>query len=240
MGLQVQKRAGNVTLVSSYTWSHEIDYIAASGNSYGNNGRPQYPDDNNLNKSNGDLDMRHRWVTGMVLQAISGILTVESGQWYTVNQNFDTENNGLEEFCGNCRARPDYVPGQGPDAGQRQVNPADVTMKWFNTNAFQAAVPGPLGNVGRNTIEGPGYGNFDAAIAKSFPLRESARLKFQAEFYNFTNSSNWVVEPPGSSSSPHSLLLNNPLPQENINTIFGTMQGDRGGQVLQFSLRLDF
>jgi len=87
---------------------------------------------------------------------------------------------------------------------------------------------------------GLGYGNFDAAIAKSFPLQESARLKFQAEFYNFTNSSNWVVEPPGSSSSPHSLLLNNPLPQENINTIFGTMQGDRGARVLQFSLRLDF
>ena len=103
MGIKVEKRAGYVNLVSSYTWSHKLDNWAASGLSYGNNGRPSYPDYNKINKGNGDLDVRHRWASGFVLQApfgrgqrfasgvnravnlivsgwqIAGIFTVESG-----------------------------------------------------------------------------------------------------------------------------------------------------------------
>ncbi len=261
-GLKVEKRAGNVTLVSSYTWSHKLDNFAASGLSYGNNGRPSYPDRNNLNKANGDLDVRHRWASGFVLQApfgrgqrwgsqvnrladllvggwqISGIFTVESGQWFTPSQNFDTGNNGQQQFCGNCRTRPDYVPGQDPNAGPRTVNPADVTVKWFNINAFQAAANGTIGNVGRNTIHGPGYGNLDGSIAKNFKLTESFRLKFQAELYNFTNSVNFLVDNPG--SSPNSFRMPNRTPAQNLNTPFGAMLADRGGRVLQFSARIEF
>ena len=99
------------------------------------------------------------------------------------------------------------VPGQDPNAGARKVNPADVSVKWFNVNAFQAAANGTIGNVGRNTIHGPGYANLDASIAKNFPITESARVKFQAEFYNFTNSVNFLVDNPG--SSPNSFLMQN-------------------------------
>jgi len=168
----------------------------------------------------------------------SGIFTVESGQWFTPSQSFDTGNNGDRAFCGNCRTRPDLVPGQNPNAGPRKVNPADVSVKWFNINAFQAAANGTIGNVGRNTVEGPGYANLDAAIAKNFPIKESVRLKFQVECYNFTNSVNFLVDNPG--SSPNSFRMPNRTPQQNVNTSFGAMLADRGGRVLQFSLRLDF
>ena len=262
MGIKVEKRAGLVNLISSYTWSHKLDNWAASGLSYGNNGRPSYPDRNAINKGNGDLDMRHRWASGFVLEApfgrgrrfasnvnrgvnllvagwqLSGIFTVESGQWFTPSQEFDTGNNGNRAYCGNCRTRPDYVPGQDPNAGPRKVNPADVTVKWFNVNAFQAAANGTIGNVGRNTIEGPGYGNLDSSIAKSFPFTESTRLKFQAEFYNFTNSVNFLVDNPG--SSPNAFRMQNRTPAQNAKTLFGALLADRGGRVLQFSLRLEF
>ena len=262
MGIKVEKRTGNVNVVSSYTWSHKLDNWAASGLSYGNNGRPSYPDYNKINKGNGDLDVRHRWASGFVMQApfgrgqrfgssvsppvnqliggwqLSGIFTVESGQWFTPSQEFDTGNNGNRSYCGNCRTRPDYVPGQNPNAGPRQVNPASVAVKWFNVNAFQAAANGTIGNVGRNTVEGPGYGNLDASVAKNFLITESVRLKFQAEFYNFTNSVNFLVDNPG--SSPNSFRMQNRTPAQNVNTPFGAMLADRGGRVLQFSLRLDF
>jgi len=262
MGLKIDKRAGDVSIVSAYTYSHKLDNWAASGLSYGNNGRPSYPEYNPINKGNGDLDVRHRWTTGFVLQApfgrgkkylsganhlvnqlvsgwqAAGIFTVESGQWFTPSQEFDTGNNGNRSYCGNCRTRPDYVPGQDPNAGPRKVNPTDVTVKWFNVNAFQAAANGTIGNVGRNTIHGPGYANLDASLAKSFPITESARVKFQAEFYNFTNSTNFLVDNPG--SSPNSLRMPNRTPAQNMTTSFGAMLADRGGRVLQFSLRLDF
>jgi len=262
MGVKVDKRVGSVNVVSSYTFSHKLDNWAASGLSYGNNGRPSYPDYNKINKGNGDLDVRHRWSSGFVMQApfgrgrkylsaanhfvnqmvsgwqASGIFTVESGQWFTPSQEFDTGNNGNRSYCGNCRTRPDYVPGQDPNAGPRQVNPTDVTVKWFNVNAFQAAANGTIGNVGRNTVHGPGYANLDASLAKSFPLTETARFKFQAEFYNFTNSTNFLVDNPG--SSPNSFRMPNRTPAQNLTTSFGAMLADRGGRVLQFSLRLDF
>jgi hypothetical protein len=108
-------RAGNLNLLTSYTWSHEIDDWCASGNSYGNNGRPFVPFQpyvihNNLNKASGDLDVRQRWVSAFVLNApfghgqrwgshvnsavnqaiagwqVSGIPTLETGQWFTVNK----------------------------------------------------------------------------------------------------------------------------------------------------------
>jgi len=50
----------------------------------------------------------------------------------------------------------------------------------FNISAFRAAANGTIGNIGRNTVAGPGYANLDAAIAKSFPIAESVRLKFQS------------------------------------------------------------
>ncbi len=262
LGVRVDKRLGNVTVISSWTWSHAIDNWAASGLSYGNNGRPSYPEYERQNKANGDLDVRHRWASGFVLQApfgrgqrlasnvgpllnhvisgwqVSGIFTVESGQWFTPSQEFDTGNNGNRAFCGNCRTRPDYVPGQNPNNGPHKVDPTDVRVKWFNVGAFQAAANGTIGNIGRNTVHGPGYANLDAAIAKNFRLAESARLKFQAEFYNFTNSVNFLVDLPG--SSPNSFRMRNRTPEQNANTPFGAMLTDRGGRVLQLSLRLDF
>ncbi|MBI3684397.1 MAG: hypothetical protein HY235_28825, partial [Acidobacteria bacterium] len=86
--------------------------------------------------------------------------------------------------------------------------------------------------------EGPGYGNLDAAIAKNFKLTESSRLKFQAEFYNFTNSVNFLVDNPG--SSPNSFRMPNRTPAQNMTTSFGALLADRGGRVLQFSARIDF
>ena len=65
LGVKIEKRVGSVNLVSSYTWSHKLDNWAASGLSYGNNGRPSYPEYNRINKGNGDLDVRHRWASGL-------------------------------------------------------------------------------------------------------------------------------------------------------------------------------
>jgi hypothetical protein len=269
MGIQIQKRAGDVNFLTSYSWSHEIDNWSASGNSYGNNGRPfvpimPYVIHNNLNKANGDLDIRHRWVSSFVLGApfgrgqrwgssansvvnqvisgwqISGILTLESGQWFTVNENFDTQNINGRTFCGNCRQRPDFVPGQNPNKGPHKVSPTDNTVKWWNIDAFQPAAPGLEGNEGRNTLLGDGFRNLNGAISKDFPIRESVKLKFRAEFFNLTNTPSFLPSFAPGSTSPASLYLLNVSQASKQNSVFGTMQADRGARVVQFALRLDF
>jgi hypothetical protein len=267
--LQLQKRTGNVTVLTSYTYSHEIDTWCASGNSYGNNGRPlpelgPYNINNNLNKANGDLDMRHRWISAFVLNApfgrgqrfgshansvvnqvisnwqVSGILTFESGQWFTVNENFDTMNINGRTFCGNCRQRPNLVAGQNPNSGPHKVGPTDNTAKWWNINAFTAAAPGAIGTEGRNTLLGDGYRGLDGSISKDFKLRESMKLKFRTEFYNLTNTPSFLPSFAAGSTSPASLYMYNVTQASANSSVFGTMQADRGARVVQFSLRLDF
>jgi hypothetical protein len=49
----------------------------------------------------------------------------------------------------------------------------------------------PPGNLGRNSIPGPGYWDIDASLARSFPLRgEGPRLEIRADAFNVFNHAN--------------------------------------------------
>jgi len=45
-----------------------------------------------------------------------------------------------------------------------------------------------FGNLGRNSVRGPGFANYNVSLFRSFVLHEQARLEFRAEAYNLTNS----------------------------------------------------
>jgi hypothetical protein len=52
-----------------------------------------------------------------------------------------------------------------------------------------------LGNLGRNTLIGPGLVDLDFAVLKNFPLHsisESSRLQFRAEMFNILNHANFA------------------------------------------------
>jgi hypothetical protein len=63
---------------------------------------------------------------------------------------------------------------------------------WFNTACFAAVPQGAVrpGNAGRGTVRGPGYGNLDGALLKSFIFTERTRLQLRGEFFNLTNHAN--------------------------------------------------
>ena len=50
---------------------------------------------------------------------------------------------------------------------------------------------GSFGNVGRNTLIGPGLIDLDLAVARVFAIRESAHLQFRAEAFNLANHPNF-------------------------------------------------
>jgi hypothetical protein len=91
-----------------------------------------------------------------------------------------------------------------------------------------------------HTLLGDGYRNLNGAISKDFPIRESVRLKFRAEFFNLTNTPSFLPSFAAGSTSPASLYLLNVSRAAKQNSAFGTMQADRGARVVQFALRLDF
>ncbi len=63
-------------------------------------------------------------------------------------------------------------------------------QRFFNPNAFLAPAYGTVGNLGRDTLTGPGYRNLDLSLSKVTQIAESTRLQFRAEFFNMLNHTN--------------------------------------------------
>jgi outer membrane receptor protein involved in Fe transport len=64
--------------------------------------------------------------------------------------------------------------------------------EWFNTAAFAAPTAGTFGNLGRNTLYGPGFSNVNLSIGKNFRLpREGMSLEFRADAYDVFNHTNY-------------------------------------------------
>jgi hypothetical protein len=51
--------------------------------------------------------------------------------------------------------------------------------------------PYTYGNAARNPFFGPGYVDFDTALAKTFRIHEGVAFQFRADAYNTFNHPNW-------------------------------------------------
>lgn len=112
---------------------------------------------------------------------LSGIATAMSGQPMTAQLSFDNSRTG-DSGAGD---RPDLVPGksQNPILGSPD--------QWFDPTAFARPTPGFYGNLGRNTLIGPGLVNFDLVLVRRFPVTERANVQFRAEVFNLFNHANF-------------------------------------------------
>ncbi len=64
--------------------------------------------------------------------------------------------------------------------------------QWFNPAAFANPANGTFGNLGRNTLVGPGYSNVNLSIAKQFNLHwEGVKLEIRADAYDLFNHINY-------------------------------------------------
>ena len=86
--------------------------------------------------------------------------------------------------------RPNLAPGfHGPLYAKK-------VSQWFNPAAFTAPSPGTFGNVGRDTLTGPGLSELDLALVKNTTIHERLRAQFRAEFFNVLNHSNFTTPNP--------------------------------------------
>lgn len=99
------------------------------------------------------------------------------------------------------------------------------TFRYFNLAAFAVQPEGTFGNVGRNTVIGPGLFNFDASLIKSFAFTERQHLQFRWEVFNGVNHPNW----------------SNPNVNANDRANFGSITGTRSNmRQMQFALKYVF
>lgn len=118
--------------------------------------------------------------------SLSGIATLQSGFPLSPQLGYNPTGNGDTRNP----VRPNRAAGfQGP------LYPKTV-QQWFNPAAFTAPYPGTFGDVGRDTLTGPGLSELDLGLAKSTTIHERLRAQFRAEFFNVLNHSNFTTPNP--------------------------------------------
>ncbi len=112
---------------------------------------------------------------------LNWIASLQSGRPIPIANSSDT--SGRFYF----NQRPNIVPG---------VN--SILPHWtpatgyLNPLAFIQPAFGSFGNLGRNSIYGPGYRNLDFSITKNTQLKDQLTLQFRAEFFNILNHPNYA------------------------------------------------
>jgi len=130
--------------------------------------------------------------------------------------------SGQDAFAGGIQPQSKHewmsIQQEQPVFGMNTKRPES----WFNPGAFSTPAAYTFGNVGRNTVYGPGLQSLDVAISRSFALAEQARFTFRLEAFNSLNK------------------VNLGTPNRFVNTAqFGTItESSTPGRVLQLSLRL--
>jgi len=197
--LRLRKRlSSGVSIGGTYTYSKSIDNASSIGG--GGSTVAQNAFDLAAERGVSSFDQRHRF-TGDYLwelplgpdrhwlaqkgfrQALfggwewSGDWTISSGLPFTAN----ILGNSAEIARGtNGTLRADST-------GQPVALAHPTTAAWFNVNAFTEPATGNFGNVGRNTIRGPGTLSWDMAATKVIPFGESRMLEIRAQADNVFN-----------------------------------------------------
>ncbi len=115
--------------------------------------------------------------------SVSGIETIQSGLPFTPQLGFNPTNNGDSRNP----VRPSWNPAFTGNVILGGPN------EYFNPAAFTLPRNGTYGNVGRDTLTGPGIAELDFSALKSTPLTERINLQFRAEFFNVANHANFAT-----------------------------------------------
>jgi hypothetical protein len=222
----------NFSLLTNYTWSKSLSDAPDFRSPMFESTIPQ--DNINLSAEKGPAcDVRHRFAMSAVYNLpalgrwdlahritkdwqVSAVYQVQTGFPFTVSVFGDTANAGTllgeNPIRANYTGQPIFGPGTGSVA------------RWFNTSAFALPAAFTFGNVGRNSIYGPGMQTLDLAISRDFSLTERMRFQFRGEFFNALNHTNL--------GTPNR-FLNTPQ--------FGTItEAATPGREVQLSARLSF
>jgi hypothetical protein len=220
------------TFLANYTFAKNLSDAPDFRSPMFESAVPQNNSDLSLEKGPA-CDIRHRFALSAVYDlpamrwfGLANVLTrgwhlstlfqAQSGYPFTISVFGDTANAGT--LLGENPIRANYT-------GQPVFGPGTRTAdRWFNPAAFATPAAFTFGNVGRNTVYGPGMQTLDLALHREFSLTEQIRFQFRAEFFNALNHTNLGT------------------PNRFVNTPqFGTItEAATPGREVQLGLRLSF
>ncbi len=197
--LQASMRIQNAHHVSGfagYVWSKSLDYASDGIDFIPGAAFPQDPGNLAAERGPSTFDTRQRFTAALnydlpewhgakslgVGWQVNTIISIQSGRPIPIDNSFD--NSGRFYF----NQRPNVVPGVNPVLSN--WNPV---TGYLNPLAFSQPADGTFGNLGRNSIYGPGYRNWDFSITKNTRIAERLDLQLRVEFFNLLNHPNFAL-----------------------------------------------
>jgi hypothetical protein len=141
---------------------------------------------------------------------LGGIVQFHGGSPLTIYAD-DASGTNSRGPRANCVAPPHVFgrkPALDPFTGQFGG------YQWFDPASYAPAAPGTFGTCGVGTVRGPGLRTANLSVQKEFPVSESKRLEFRAEFFNVTNTP--ILNSPNIGLSPYLGLINSSQGERNI------------------------
>ena len=225
----IERKAGNLTLLASYTFAKAIDNSSAF-NDLVNFQNPR------LSRGLSDTDVTHNFVASYIWAIpfdrafgglpkrltqgwqLQGITRFSTGFPILMNQS----NEDISLAGSSSTDMPNLV-GPVVKVNPRKVNTNCPTTSgagcYFLPQAFALNTTlGTFGTANRRFFHGPGINNFDMGLSKRVPITEAKAFEFRAEFFNIFN---------------HAQFLN---PSGNIdNSDFGVVTNARDPRIGQIS-----
>ncbi len=257
-----QKVTNGLQLNASYTYSHSIDDVSRNDAGI----QVQNSNDIFLSRGSSDFDARHRIVANAIYdlpfkgnRVVSGWEIAPVVQWQTGNPfnlvAFNSSSfNGVGSTITLNASGP--IETSGNPLGQWISNPGVLsvpctltTTNLTSKTVTPTCVPGTLtfGNVGRNSVYGPGFTNMDLALVKNTKISERLNLQLRADAFDVLNHPNYGQ--PGASggflaASLQPAFAANPGNQLGSFSTIGSTRfptGDSGSsRQLQFAVKLQF
>jgi hypothetical protein len=205
---------------AAYTWAKNIDdgTSITGSTDFDSDGAARYYTFRERGPS--ALDTRHSFTFNSVYElpgqhlsgaagkvlggwSLSGLLRLSSGQPITPVMGFDRSRSTVGTRYPSQANGGTNNPTEGATAGcvtDKSNAPVRAGTKlstpdlWFDPCAFVMPTAGFLGNLGRNTVSGPGIATLDLGLSKNFALPmlgEQGSLMFRGEFFNVLNHPNF-------------------------------------------------
>lgn len=213
LDLQVVKRMSHgLQAQGSYTWGKSIDdgsVVADSGEFLNSVQTPYNFFDKKLNRGPSDFNVAQNLIINVLWRVptpsswsggaahwltngwqLSGIYTAQTGTPFTPILGCDVLG---DPACSSLPDHPNRVIGPGCSTLSNPGNP----NQYIKVQCL--AFPNPaniLGNLGRNTVIGPGLSELDFSLIKDTPVRwvsENFKIEFRAEFFNILNRTNFQL-----------------------------------------------
>jgi hypothetical protein len=201
-----------LTTAVNFVWSHSIDNASDSEDFIPNAAQPNNSFAPNLERGNSNFDIRRRfsWSFGYQIPhmdggmsmlkngwGIDGVLNLQDGQPFQLNYNFEGDYSGSGEGFD----RPDVVGPIRYGSGPTSIDLTSFQVPCTFGNATANSSSGDsnclagtrhFGNMGRNSLRGPAFKEFNFSIFKDTHLTEQIVVQFRAEFFNILNHPNFA------------------------------------------------